>query len=99
QPIDQPHMAGFRQERRIVHETPERNEAVDAASVLVVAKDPLHAQHNTTSTSNGSCLPGSYRRRVFDDASRMRSMSGSRRVAHNANPYRPTNISSPARNE
>ena len=38
---------------------------------------------------------GSYRLRAFDEASRMRSISGSRAVAHRANPYSPPNMSSP----
>ena len=40
-----------------------------------------------------------YRLRAFDEASRIRSISGSRAVAHRANPYNPPAISSPARNE
>jgi hypothetical protein len=99
QPIGYANVAGLRQERRVIDEAPERNEAVHATGVFVVPKDTFHAQHDTTSTSNGWCLPGSYLRRVFDDERRIRSMSGSRRVAHNANPYRPKNMSRPARNE
>src|SRR6185436_19235480 len=97
--VDNADVARFRQERRIVDKVPKRDEAVDAAGIFVVAKNALDAQHDTTSTSNGSCFPGSYRRRVFDEAIRIRSMSGSRRVAHSANPYRPTNINRPAKNE
>lgn len=59
-----------------VDKAPERDEAVDAAGVFVIAKNALDAQHDTTSTSNGSCFPGSYRRRVFDEAIRIRNMFG-----------------------
>src|SRR5690242_20001788 len=68
-PVGQPDVAAFREEHRIVDEAPEGDEAVDAARVFVVSQDALDAQHDPTSTLNGSCLPGSYRRRVFDDAS------------------------------
>src|SRR4029078_4662740 len=87
--IDNADVARFRQESRIVDKSPERDEAVDAAGVRIIAKNAFDAQHDTTSTSNGSCFPGPYRRRVLEEAIRIRSMSGSRRVAHSANPYRP----------
>ena len=53
------HMAGFREERRVVDEAPEREEAVHASRVAVVAEDASDAHHDATSTSTRSCLPGS----------------------------------------
>ena len=97
--VDNADVAGFRQKRRLVDESPECQQAVDAAGVLVVAENAAKPHHGTTSMSTRSCFPGSYRLRAFDEASRMRSISGSRAVAHRANPYSPPDISSPARNE
>ena len=89
QAVDDADVAGLRQERRVVDEAPEREQAVDAAGVSVVAKDAADAHHDTTSTSNAIVLARVVSRRAFDEASRIRSISGSRRVAHSANPYRP----------
>ena len=85
-PIGDAHVAGLREKRRVVHEAPERQQAVHATGVAIVAKDSADAHHRATSTSTRSCFPGSYRRRAFDEASRIRSISGSRAVAHRANP-------------
>ena len=43
QPIGDANVAGLRQERRVIDEAPERNEAVHAAGVFVVSKDAFHA--------------------------------------------------------
>ena len=43
QPIGYANVAGLRQERRVIDEAPERNEAVHAAGVFVVSKDAFHA--------------------------------------------------------
>jgi len=97
--IYKPDVTSLRQEGPVVHESPKREEPVDAAGVLVVAEDAADPHHGATSISTRSCFPGSYRLRAFDEASRIRSISGSRAVAHRANPYNPPAMSSPARNE
>jgi len=97
--VDNADVAGFRQKRRFVDESPKCQQAVDATGILVVAENAAKPHHGTTSMSTRSCFPGSYRLRAFEEASRIRSISGSRAVAHRANPYNPPAMSSPARNE
>src|SRR5262245_59457353 len=97
--IDDADMTRFRQERRVVDEPPQRQQALHAPRVPIVAEDAANAHHVVTSTSTRLCFPGSYRLRAFDEASRIRSISGSRAVAHRANPYNPPAMSRPARNE
>src|SRR5436309_1895278 len=87
EPVDQPDVPSLGQKRLLVDEAPKRQEAVDAAGVLVVAEDPSHLQHAPTSTSNRTCLAASYRGLNRDEDSRMRSICGSRLVAHNAKTY------------
>ena len=58
-PVHDADMAGLREERRVVDESPERQEAVHAARIAVVAEDAADAHHDATSTSTRSCLPGS----------------------------------------
>ena len=43
QPVGDANVARLRQERRVIDEAPERNQAVDAAGVFVVPKDAFHA--------------------------------------------------------
>ena len=57
--VDHADVAGLRQERGVVDESPERQQAVDAAGVLVVAEDAAKPHHGTTSMSTRSCFPGS----------------------------------------
>ena len=79
-------VTGLRQERLAIDEAPQRKQRVDAARIAVVAQDAREPHHGTTSTSNRSCFPGSYRRRLPEDAMTMRSMSGSWLVAHSEKP-------------
>ena len=65
---------GLRQERVVVDEAPQREEAVDAARFVVITEDARYLQHARTSISNGVCLTASYRVRNLDDESRMRSI-------------------------
>ena len=58
-PVHHADMTGLREECRVVHESPQREEAVHAAGIAVVAKDAADAHHDATSTSTRSCLPGS----------------------------------------
>jgi hypothetical protein len=97
--VDHTYMTSLREKCRVVHEAPQSQETVDTSGICVVAKDASDAHHDATSTFTRSCFPGSYRRRAVEEASRIRSISGSRAVAHKANPYKPPNMSSPARNE
>jgi hypothetical protein len=99
EPVHDADVAGLREERRVVDEAPQRQETVETAGLAVVAENARDAHHPPISTWTGSCFPGSYRRRACEDAIRMRSISGSRFVAHRAKPYRPPNINKPARNE
>src|SRR5262245_27627385 len=97
--IRQCHMTGLREQRGFPEETPRREKRVNAARVGVVTEDSRNPHHGATSRSNLSCFPGSYRRRTREEANTMRSICGSLRVAHTANPYSPANTSRPARNE
>jgi hypothetical protein len=99
QPIDDADMPGLRDERLVVHEPPQRDKAVEASGLLIVAEDASNLQHGPTVISTGACLSGSYRERNRDDDSRIRSICGSRFVVHSANTYRLMNINRPARNE
>ena len=85
-PIDQSDVACLGQERAVIDEAPQREQLVQAPRILVVTKNACDAHHSDTSMSMGLCLPGSYRRRTLEEASRMRSSSGSRRVAQRAPP-------------
>ena len=85
QAIDHAHMAGLREERRVVDKTPEGDEGVDAAGGVEVAANRAMAHHARTSTVNGVCFAASYRVRKRDEESRMRSICGSCRVDHTAN--------------
>src|SRR5436309_15711381 len=84
QSVDGAEVTGLRQEHAVVDEPPQRQERVDAAGFLVIASNPRQPHHHRISTSKRMCLPGSYRRRDCDEFSRIRSIWGSRRVAHNA---------------
>ena len=84
QAIDDAKVAGFREERVVVHESPQRDQAVEAAGVLVVPEDATDPQHGRTVICTGSCLAGSYRGRKREDDSRMRSICGSRFVDQRA---------------
>src|SRR5262249_14263017 len=99
EPIHHAEVSCLREERRLVDETPHRKEAIERACVAVVAQDLRDLHHRTVSRSTRSCLPGSYRFRARDEASRMRNMSRSCFVAQSAKPYSPANINRPARNE
>ena len=85
QPEDQADVAGFRQKRLVIDEAPWCQQTVDATGVLVIADDADELQHDRTSTSNLVCLIASYRVRNREEDSRIRSISGSRFVAHHAN--------------
>jgi hypothetical protein len=52
-------VAGFREERVVVHESPQRDQAVETAGVLVVPEDAMDPQHGCTVICTGSCLAGS----------------------------------------
>ena len=55
QPIDEPERAGLRQERRVVDESPEREQAVDAAGVRVVPQNAAdRSPWRTASTRVGA---------------------------------------------
>src|SRR4029453_6459411 len=97
--INETHMSALCEKRLIVHEAPERDQLADTAAVGVVAQDAADSRHDVTSIWTPACLPGSYRRRVVEEASRMRSISGSVRVAKSAPAYKPPNMRQPARNE
>ena len=79
-------VTGLRHERLAIDEAPQRKQRVDATRIAVVAQDAREPYHRTTSTSNRSCFPGSYRRRLPEDAMTMRSMSGSWLVAQSEKP-------------
>jgi hypothetical protein len=85
-PIDQSDVACLGQERAVIDEAPQREQLVQAPRILVVTNNACDAHHAETSMSMGLCLAGSYRRRPLDEARRIRSSSGSRRVAHKAPP-------------
>src|SRR4051812_41066024 len=97
--VRQADMAGLRQEHLVVDEAPQCDQLVYTACVAVVPKDAGEPHHADTSRSTRRCLPGSYRRRPFDDASRIRSSSGSWRAANSAPPYSPAKIRRPATSE
>src|SRR5438477_1927397 len=84
---DDADMPGLRQKRVLVHKTPECEQAVDAAGLVVIAEDALDGQHGRTSTSKRACLAASYRNRTRDAERRIRSICGSCRVAHHAQMY------------
>src|SRR5581483_11618077 len=96
---DNADVSSLRQERVVVDKSPQREQAIHAAGVLVVAEDSADSQHERTSTSNRVCLIASYRDRNRAEERRIRSICGSCRVAHNAKTYNAANINSPARNE
>ena len=92
-------VSGLRQERPVIDERPWCQEAVHAAGGVIVLEDPTDFQHGRTSMSARMCFAASKRGFTRDDASRMRSMCGSRVVAVRANRYSAANIRRPARNE
>ncbi len=57
--VHQTHVTGLRQEHVVVDEAPERDQLIQAAGVVVVAKDAGEFQHADTSTFTRRCLPGS----------------------------------------
>src|SRR4051812_30521713 len=57
--VDHADMSGLREKCVLVDETPDREQAVHAPSMLVVAKDALHAQHPRTSMSIRECFKAS----------------------------------------
>jgi hypothetical protein len=57
--VDQTDVTGLRQEDVVVDEAPERDQLVQAASVVVVPKDAGQSHHVDTSIFTGRCLPGS----------------------------------------
>ncbi len=59
QAIDDTEVAGFREERVVVHESPQGDQAVETAGVLVVPKNAADLQHGRTVICTGSCLAGS----------------------------------------
>ena len=84
QAIDDAQVSRLCEERVVVHESPQRDQAIEAAGVLVVPEDATDPQHDRTVTCTGSCFAGSYRVRKREDDSRMRSICGSRFVDHSA---------------
>ena len=50
QTVDQAERAGLRQEHRVVDESPECQQAMDAAGVRIVAQDAADAHHDARST-------------------------------------------------
>ena len=79
-------MAGLRQERVIVDKTPHCDEAVQAARFLIIAHNPSETYHRRTSSTRTSCLAASYRVLNREEASTIRSISGSRLVVQSAKP-------------
>src|SRR6266545_4693463 len=57
--IDEPDMSRLRQKRVLVDEAPDRQQAIDAAGVLIVAEDARHTHHARTSTLNRACFAAS----------------------------------------
>ena len=84
--IDQAEVAGLGDERAVVNEAPGRQYLIEAARLLELAHELREPHHDVTTMFTGVCLPGSYRRRALDDASRIRSIWGSRLPDQSAKP-------------
>ena len=76
--VHQAHVAGLREERRLVDEAPERDQRVDRAGLARSPAGCARASPRRTSTSTRVVLAGVEAPRARDDDSRMRSISGSR---------------------
>jgi hypothetical protein len=97
--INNADMSGFRDEDLVLNETPQCQEAVDAAGLVEVTPDAIDSDHQQISTSKRACFTASYRERHRADDIRMRSIWGSRFAADKPKPYSDRNTTTPAGNE
>jgi hypothetical protein len=98
-PINHADMSGFRYEDLVLDESPQRQQAVDAAGLVEIVPDAIDSDHQQISTSKRACFTASYRDRHRDDDIRIRSIWGSRFAADRPKPYSDRNITKPAGNE
>ena len=58
-PIQHADLPGLGDEHAVIHESPNRQHAIQRAGLRVVAEDPSHLHHHCTSMTNGACFAGS----------------------------------------